>query len=187
MKKNFFSCCCRCCWFIHDHVLWLYVHIESINESTGLNTVMMFLVSKFIHKHKPVSRVKRNVLKKTDFFFGLWVDKGKEWSKLKYFLVKAEGKKRSKWTSVVDSNTLRTKIPFKNTSKTNMSFFTWKRFDLKLFEGREKWSNISNDEVIVLVLLLFFSIFYYSLVKCLVETNFDTLVRSPRIPLRNTL
>lgn len=57
----------------------------------------------------------REISWKKLFFFGFWLDKGKEWTGMNWteiYFRKGRRRKRSKWTTVTGSNTLRTEILF---------------------------------------------------------------------------
>lgn len=77
------------CRFIHDHVLWLYVHIESINESTGFEHCDDIFQN--IHKHKPVPREEKCIwfqeLTEIFIFSGSALDKGTKCLKILFFLL----------------------------------------------------------------------------------------------------
>lgn len=119
------------------HALWLCVHIESINESTGSNTAMLLMCTNI---HKPVW-TERNVFPKTSEE----LDKGAR-KCLERFRNRANNLRRKR--KRIFKCTLRIPRLVFSVEEIIMSFCTWKRYWCDLTQSRPTTKNISNDELI---------------------------------------
>lgn len=166
------------CRFIHDHVLWLYVHIESINESTGFEHCDDIFQN--IHKHKPVPREEKCIwfqeLTEIFIFSGSALDKGTKCLKILFFCYRILAEHTSPRSSPMQPRR-------EFFSKIIMSFFTWKCYWCDLTRSRpqkNRTRRISNDEIIAFYVFVFLT---FTILSTLLTENqhfWYILLRSPK-------